>query len=113
MKEFILIFRTEPSPNVLTPEQMKQVTQPWQDWIGNLAAKGKLADTGARLGHDSAVVKTNDAVTNGPYAELKEILAGFTVIKAETLQEAIELTKGCPVFNVGGSVEVRDLIKMG
>ena len=112
MNEFILIFRSEPGTTVLTPEQMKNVSQPWLDWMGSLAAQNKLANMGNRLGYNAAVLKPNDVVINGPYAEIKEIIAGFSVVFAETLEEAIEIAKGCPIFDVGGSVEVRNVIQM-
>ena len=80
--------------------------------MGSLAAQNKLANIGNRLGYNAAVLKPNDVVINGPYAEIKEIIAGFSVVFAETLEEAIEIAKGCPIFDVGGSVEVRNVIQM-
>jgi hypothetical protein len=50
--------------------------------------------------------------TDGPYAEIKEILLGYIVVKTETLQEAIELANDCPVLAMGGNVEVRDIVQM-
>src|SRR5476651_2241166 len=113
MNEFILIYRSEPSTNVLTPEQMKNVSQPWQDWMGSLAAQNKLANMGSRLGYDGSVLKTGSPVTDGPYVEIKEVIAGFSVIRANNLQEANEIAKGCPILVTGGSVEVRPVIQMG
>jgi len=111
MKEFVLVFRNVPPPSdvVFTPEQMQNATKPWMDWVGSIAAQDKLASRGARLGFDGATVKP-DLVTDGPYAEIKEILLGFIVVKTETKEEAIELAKGCPVLAQGGNVEVRDII---
>src|SRR5471030_574898 len=107
MNEFILIYRSEPSTNVLTPEQMKNVSQPWQDWMGSLAAQNKLANMGSRLGFDGSVLKTG-----GPYVEIKELIVGFSVIRANDIQEANEIAKGCPILVTGGSVEVRPVIQM-
>jgi len=112
MKEFILLFRSAPSDGPqLTPEQLKDVSRPWQDWIGSIAAQQKLANIGARLGFEGATVKA-DVVTDGPYAEIKEILLGYIVVKTGTLEEAIELSKGCPALSMGGNVEVRDIVQM-
>jgi hypothetical protein len=113
MNEFILIFRSEPGTTVPTPEQMKQISQPWQDWMGSLAAQNKLANMGNRLDYDGSVLKTGQVVTNGPYAEIKEVIVGYSVVKASDLKEAIELAKGCPILVTGGSVEVRQVIQMG
>ncbi len=114
MKEFILLFRNAPSDGPqLTPEQLKDISRPWQDWIGSIAAQNKLANIGARLGFEGATVKAADVVTDGPYAEIKEILLdGYIVVKTDTLEEAIELSKGCPALSMDGNVEVRSIVQM-
>jgi hypothetical protein len=48
-------------------------------------------------------------VTDGPFVESKEIVGGFSIVQAETIEAAAELAKGCPALLVGGSVEVRCL----
>jgi hypothetical protein len=113
MKEFVMIFRNDTVGEIkMTPEGMLAVSKEWQDWFGSIAAQGKLANPGARLGSEGKLVKPGNVITSGPYAEIKEIIGGLTIIKAESLEEAIEVSKGCPIFNVGGSVEVRDVIPM-
>ena len=89
---------------------MQAMMKPWQDWIGNLAAQNKLAHSGHHLGFDSAVIRKGGVVTDGPYAEVKEMLTGVLVVKTETKEEAIELGKGCPIYEAGGCVEVRNVI---
>ena len=111
MNDFSLIFRNEQNPDVqFSPDQMQGILKQWRDWIGGIAAQNKLSNHGNRLGFEAAVVRGNNVVTDGPYAEIKEMITGFIIVKAETLQEAIELSKGCPIFNAGGSVEVRNII---
>ncbi|HEY9008729.1 MAG TPA: YciI family protein [Ohtaekwangia sp.] len=113
MKEFLLVFRRESANgNQLSPEQLQQITKPWQDWIGSIAAQNKLSARGNRLEHSGSVVKPNNVVTNGPYVELKEAIGGYSIVKTDTLEDAIELAKGCPILTVGGSVEVRPIITM-
>lgn len=111
MNEFILIFRNEQNPDVqFSPEQMQGILKQWRDWMGGIAAQNKLANPGARLAYEGAVVRSPTMITDGPYAETKEIVSGSIVVKAADLAEAIEMAKGCPVFNAGGSVEVRAII---
>ena len=56
------------------------------------------------------MVKGNQKiVTDGPYAEAKDVVGGFSVIEAKDLAQAAEISKGCPILEVGGSVEVRPL----
>ena len=113
MKEFLLIFRNVPPSGdaMPSPEQLKDISKPWQDWMGSIAAQGKLANIVNRLSFDGATVKT-DTVTDGPYAEIKEIILGYTVVKTDTQAEAIELAKGCPILSAGGNVEVRYIVPM-
>ncbi len=113
MKEFVMIFRNESFPKVeLTPEGMMTVTKEWENWIGGIAAQNKLVSLGNRLGDNGCTLKAGNVITNGPYAEIKEIVGGFSIIRAGSLEEATEIAKGCPVLKVGGSVEVRDIVPM-
>ena len=110
MKEFMMIFRNEkndqPKPS---PEQMQQMIKQWNDWIGGIAAQGKFVATNA-LGHEGQTVSANGVVSDGPYAELKEIVGGYIIVKAENLKEAVKLSEGCPTLTTGGKVEIRDIM---
>ena len=47
------------------------------------------------------------SIHDGPYAEAKDIVNGFTLIEAHDLPHAVEISKGCPILEAGGTVEVR------
>ena len=114
MTEFLLIFRrgaVEPNAH-LSPEQLQAMMKPWQDWIGSLAAQNKLVDTGNRLEHAGKVIRPGGLITDGPYVETKEAVGGYTLIRANSMEEAIQLSKDCPILSVGGNVEVRAIIPM-
>lgn len=96
----------------MSPEQLQAMMKPWQDWMGSIAAQNKLVDAGNRLESEGTVVKPNNVVTNGPYVEIKEAVGGYTIIRADSLKDATEISKGCPILFVGGSVEVRAIIPM-
>src|ERR1044072_842289 len=109
MKDFLLVYRAD--YNNLpqrTPDEMQAATKRWMDWIGSIAAQNKLIDRGHRLEFTGKVVKQGSVVTNGPYAEIKEAIGGYSLIKAESYDAAVELAKTCPVFFIGGNVEVRE-----
>ena len=113
MKDFLFIFRNDRSGMAhLSPEEMQATTKRWMDWIGGIAAQNKLADRGNRLSPEGNVVRANNVVTDGPYTEIKETLGGYSVIKAANLEEATALANGCPGFDFGGSVEVREILGM-
>ena len=107
MNEFTMIYRSAQIPDVqFSPEQMQDVLKQWHAWFGSIAAQNKIANLGNRLGFEGATVREG-VVTDGPYAEIKEMITGYTILKVDTLDEAIDIAKGCPVLKIGGSVEVR------
>ncbi len=113
MNEFVLIFRNDFLPEVkFSPDEMQAIMQHWQEWMGGIAAKGQLADSGNRLSSNGSIVKPNNVITDGPFVEIKEIVSGYIAIKAASIDEAVEIAKGCPILKVGGNVEVRDIIPM-
>lgn len=110
MKEFMMIFRNEqsdaPKPS---PEQMQGMIKKWQDWIGGIAAQGKFVATNA-LGFQGQTINASGIVSDGPYAEVKEIVGGYIIVKADNLSDAVKLADGCPTLAMGGKVEVRDVM---
>ena len=50
-----------------------------------------------------------NVVTDGPFVEAKEIVGGFTIVQADSIDGAAEIAKGCPCLLTGGRVEVRPL----
>ena len=111
MQEFLLVYRTDYNAMPQsTPEQAQATTKQWMDWIAGLRAAGQLGDRGNRLepsnGH---VLKPGNVVTNGPYAEIKESIGGYSIVKATSYEAAIEIAKGCPILKIGGNVEIRSI----
>lgn len=112
MKEFVLIFRNSANPDAKpSPEQMQKVLTDWMDWMGCIAAQDKLADKGNRLSMtEGKTVKPGNVVTDGPYTEVKEFINGYIIVKAATIDEAVELASACPILGIGGNVEVRKVV---
>jgi hypothetical protein len=110
MKDFLLLFRTDynTAPK-FSPEEMQAITKRWIDWIGGIAAQNQLTDRGNRLVPSGKVLKPGNVIADGPYTEIKESLAGYSIVKAASLEEAAELAKGCPGLQLGGTVEVREI----
>ena len=96
-----------------TLERAQQSMQTWLAWIRDLEAKGHLKDPGQPLGHTGKVVRGKDrTVTDGPYAEAKDLVLGFIIVRARDLAQAAELAGGCPMVEGGGSVEVRPVMTL-
>ncbi|HXE53368.1 MAG TPA: YciI family protein [Tepidisphaeraceae bacterium] len=109
MNEFVFLYRGGQRP-ASTPEG-RQVTQKWMAWLKDLAEKGHLVDRGQPLEHSGKLVK-GKTITDGPFAETKDVIGGFTLIKANDISQAAELAKGCPIHDRGGHVEVRPVLKL-
>jgi hypothetical protein len=110
MKEFLLVFRTDlKTAPKSSPEEMQASVKRWMDWTGSIAAQNKLVNRGNRLVPSGKVVKADNVITDGPYTEIKESIIGYTIVKADSIGEATELAKGCPILHIGGNVEVREI----
>ncbi len=111
MEDFLLLMRLdlitkEAQPS---PEQLQVYMKQYQDWVGGIAAQNKFSG-GTGLSTEGKVIKSNNVITDGPYAEIKESLAGFITIKAKDFDEAVSFAKACPILmGEGNSVEVRKI----
>ena len=115
MKSYTLLFRGGLDFTTASPEEMQGVMMKWKTWMDGLAADGRMLPGGQRLtpGHGAgAVVKGKDLITDGPFAEGKEVVTGFIAIKAESLEEAAAIAKDCPIYEHEGSTEVREIATM-
>ncbi|MES2110335.1 MAG: YciI family protein [Bacteroidota bacterium] len=112
MDEFILIFRHEDGSKIASPEQMQTWMKQTMDWIGGIAAQNKFVGGNGLPLDTSRVVHHNNVVTNGPFGEIKETIGGYVIVKAGSIDEAVEFAKGCPVLQGdGNTVEVRKIAR--
>ena len=118
MSEFVFLFRSTPAQQheaIGTPELAQKTMQTWLAWIRGLESKGQLHHPGQPLDRGGKVVRgpsTAVTVTDGPFAEAKDIVLGFIVIQAPDLAHAVDIAKTCPIAIGGGSVEVRPVMNM-
>ncbi len=109
-KEFLYLFRGGADASTLSPEQMQQTMNKWFAWMGELKSKGKFK-AGEPLGDEGTVLsgKRGQTVTDGPFVEGKEEVGGYLIVFANHLGEATEMARGCPIYDNGGTVEVRPI----
>jgi hypothetical protein len=111
MADFMYLFRGGVMDR--SPEQMQASMQKWRTWMDELGKKGHFKGGEPLEPATGKVVSGKQkVVTDGPYAEAKDIVGGYLIVAAETLADATELAKGCPIFENGGTVEVRSIMKM-
>ena len=110
MNNYLLLFRTGRDVKAASPEQLQGVMTKWQLWLSQLenekrlVAGQRLVPTGKLLG------KAKMESIDGPFTEGKEIVGGYHLIKASSLEDAVAVARGCPIFDFGGSVEVRETV---
>jgi hypothetical protein len=113
MSEYVLLYRATPEARdaAMTGERAKQSMAKWQAWMKDLADKGQLKSRGMPLERPGRVVRgKRKAVTDGPFAETKEVLGGFSIVEAKDIDEAARIAEGCPILEGEGSVEVRPVM---
>lgn len=113
MSNFLFLFRGgDAGWKEQSPEEVQAHMQKWGAWMGGLKEQKKLVD-GLPLAKEGNVVHNKgEVITDGPFAEGAEVVGGYLIVAAENQKEAVEISKGCPIFEHGGNVEVREIMSM-
>lgn len=114
MKEYLFLFRGGDGRNLQqSPEKWQAHMQKWMQWMGDLTQKGKFVGAQPLSAPGKLVTGTKKLVTDGPYMEGKEMVGGYLICKADSFDEAVDLSKGCPILEFdNGTVEVREIQAM-
>jgi len=114
MPKYLLVYHNAPyDMSSIAPEQMQEAMKLWNSWIGEGMQRGWMVDGGDGLLPDGRVIDSNKVVTDGPLAETKEIVGGYSIVQADTYEQAVQCAMGCPILAEGGRVEVRQLAGLG
>lgn len=97
----------------MTPEQMQAGMAAWMDWVKTGTDEGWLLDPGSPLSDTGAVVNADLIVIDGPFAESKELVGGYTIVEAADLAAACEYARQTMKLAGGGKIEVRELTHGG
>jgi hypothetical protein len=110
MTKFLFLYRVSSGvAEALPPAERQRVMQKWRAWLGEGRQRGWLVDPGDKLKDERRIVHAEKIVTDGPFAESKEVIGGFSIVQAASIDDAAELAKGCPALLLGGMVEVGPL----
>lgn len=117
MADFLYIYRNSTTARdaaMGTPEMRQKSMERWVAWIGDLEKKGHLRSAGQPLQDSGKIVKGGTrAIVDGPFAEAKDVIGGYSIIIADSAAQAAEFAKGCPgLDDPDGSVEVRPIAQM-
>ena len=105
----MVVCRGMTSDESLFPESIRNAKKRFSDWFDRMVQEGKI-QRGHRLAPEGAVLAGQKAITDGPFAESKESIAGYWIIQAGSLEEAVEIARGDPLLDYGHTVEVRPIL---
>jgi hypothetical protein len=111
MEKFIYLFRGG-MDHSQSNEALQAQTQKWIDWIGQLRKKGIYLGGDPLQPSGKQLEGKKKTVTDGPFIETKEMVGGYVMILAKDIDEAVEISKDCPIFEFDGHLEVRPIQKM-
>jgi hypothetical protein len=113
MEKFMFLFRggdTHPNNANDSKEAMAYI-QSWITWMQGLGQQGILVGGESLQRTGKQVNGKSKVVTDGPFIEAKEMVNGYLIVNAKDINEAVEIAKGCPIFEENGKVEVRPVQK--
>ena len=110
MEKFMFIFQGGIKQDA-SPEELQSNMGLWMAWIEQLNKDGRYV-AGEPLLPGGKLVTGKNTVTDGPFTEGKELVGGYFVIQANSLEEAAEIAKGYPDFAYDGTVQVRQIMQM-
>ncbi|MBC8355241.1 MAG: hypothetical protein H8E66_24970 [Planctomycetes bacterium] len=108
MAKFLFVYRndSERPCEQPSPEEMQTIMAKWGEWFQQVGEG--IVNGGDALMPTGKTVR-GSTVTDGPLIEAKELVGGFSILQADTYDQAVEYAKTCPIIENGGSVEVREL----
>ena len=115
MKDFLLILKTQGSVwTDLSPEQLQKHMEHGMAYIGKLMAEGKLKSAGPVDKGSKIVNGSKGSLTDHPFNESKEVIAGYFLVTANDIDEAVAIAKGNPIFNdIPTKIEVHPMMPVG
>ena len=110
MEKYMFIF-IGGDPSHLSPEAQQAHMGKWFAWVEKLRKENRYVSGEALMPGGKTIKGVKKAVTDGPYAEGKEVVGGYFVVHAKDINEATEMAKACPDYELDGVVEVREVVK--
>jgi len=111
MEKFMFIFHGG-MPSDASPEQMQANMGKWFAWIEKLSKDGRYVSGEPLLPGGKLIQGKNRSVTDGPYTEGKELVGGFFIVNAADMNEAVKLCDDYPDYEIGGTIQVRQVMKI-
>jgi hypothetical protein len=111
MEKYMFLFRGG-DVSKLSPQQQEANMGKWMAWIDKLSKENRYLAGEPLLPGGKTVSGGKKSVTDGPFAESKEVIGGFFIVNANDYDDAVKIARDCPDLELGGSVEVREVMKI-
>ena len=113
MSKFILLLHEAPGgfPADISPDQIQAIIQRYVAWRKKIQQNGRQVDGHKLTEGQGRVMKGavgSARVTDGPYAEAREVIGGLFIVEAGSYEEVVELSKDCPHLDFG-TIEIREV----
>lgn len=116
MKDYMLLYKGTDANwrKSSTPAEIGAAMEQWGAWMAKLQKTDQLVAGGSPLEyHGKRLAKNGSVVTDIAAAEMKELVTGYSIVRAKGADEAVEIAKSCPIFRFEGAVvEVREVMAM-
>ncbi len=114
MEKFMLLFRggENHAYNAKDSQAAMDNMAAWGKWMQDMTQKGLLVGAEPLQPTGMQITGRNKIVSDGPFMESKEMVGGYVIVTAKDISEAMEISKGCPIFSENGKVEIRPIQKM-
>jgi hypothetical protein len=109
-KDYLLLFRGMDWHKNLSPEEIQKTMTDWMAWFNGLRAEGRCSGGQSLAAEGHVISGKSKSVSDGPFAEAKEAVAGYFILRVANAEEAVEIGKQCPALPYGMTVEVRPLL---
>jgi len=112
--EFLLLFRGEHWDKGLLPEELERLMAQVMAWFDALKEQGRVK-AGQPLGPEGKMISGKRGhernVADGPFAESKEAIGGYLLVRADNIDEAVAIAKSNPTLEYGITIEVRPVLE--
>lgn len=116
-EEYLLLLHEEPDIfESLSPEEFQRAIERYRAWTEELQRDGSFLASDKLTDGEGRVLRKEERelrVTDGPYAETKEVIGGYYAVRAGSYEEAVALARGCPHLDYGGTIEIRQVERFG
>jgi hypothetical protein len=111
MKDFMMIFIGANYEELgLSPEQLQERMGKWFAWGNKMKEQGILKGGEALVSNAKRISGPDRVVTDGPFAESKELVGGYYTVSAESADAVVKIAQDFPDYDLGGTVEIREIM---